>query len=509
MEKRGFLALTIVLALCGTVFATGGQEEGAAASALSLDEKVKMNIMTRNFVNGDVREDQVTFRVLQEKMNIDIDFEIVSGGEYNQKLNLLIASGTLPDVFAQGANMSQYYDEGIFTELTDLIGQHGQNITKAVAEAGPIYTKNWHTDDGRIFFIQGMMYNVNSTCDGIYKPWLDKLGLDIPETLDELYTALRAFKTLGDDIIPMSKGYLGNAMLPIFLAYGTYNNWFYFGGDDYIYGPYQRADRMKEALEFLNKIYEEKLLDTQFLSLSLEDHISMVRNEKVGYVHGWWGGAMWKLGEDGKRLIPEVTDWYPMAPVAGPYGDRVARPTGIMRGTHMFVSSSYDYPERAVAMFDYVFSKEGQILFDWGVEGETYNVVNGEKVHADVIMKDGSGAMNTARREFGIFPVQFPNVAIEAPFKLLQKAAILQIENNIPYQPPPPPAISLTPDEASKYASIMADVNTYVNESIPKFIIGDMSLASEWDAFISQLKKMKIEEAIELQMAGFERWKAR
>ena len=68
--------------------------------------------------------------------------------------------------------------------------------------------------------------------------------------------------------------------------------------------------------------------------------------------------------------------------------------------------------------------------------------------------------------------------------------------------------INRTTEEGEDYTAVMSEVETYVEENIPKFIIGDRDLA-EWDTYVQDIKNMGIDEALEIQSACVERYESR
>ena len=71
------------------------------------------------------------------------------------------------------------------------------------------------------------------------------------------------------------------------------------------------------------------------------------------------------------------------------------------------------------------------------------------------------------------------------------------------------PNITMTSDEANRYATIMGDVETFVGEKTTAFILGSESIEDGWDSYVESLKGMNIEEAISLQQAALDRFNAR
>jgi len=68
--------------------------------------------------------------------------------------------------------------------------------------------------------------------------------------------------------------------------------------------------------------------------------------------------------------------------------------------------------------------------------------------------------------------------------------------------------VSVSTEDSARYTSILNDANTFINESVAKFITGVTPL-SEFDNFIETLKNMRIEEAIEIKQAAYDRYMAR
>lgn len=148
--------------------------------------------------NGDW-DDYPVFAELAEKTNVQVDFETVSGDGATEKLNLVLASNKLPDIFFSGLSstmINKYAGMGLFLPLNDLIDQYAPNI-KAVLEERPDIKNAITMPDGNIYSIPAVNANagIPTTQLCINKTWLDKLGLEVPTTTDEFYEVLKAFKT--------------------------------------------------------------------------------------------------------------------------------------------------------------------------------------------------------------------------------------------------------------------------------------------------------------------------
>ena len=70
------------------------------------------------------------------------------------------------------------------------------------------------------------------------------------------------------------------------------------------------------------------------------------------------------------------------------------------------------------------------------------------------------------------------------------------------------PPLSPTAEESSELAKIMSDVNTYVNEYLVKFIMNQEPI-NNFGTFVENVKKMKIERAIEIMQQAYDRYTKR
>ena len=72
-----------------------------------------------------------------------------------------------------------------------------------------------------------------------------------------------------------------------------------------------------------------------------------------------------------------------------------------------------------------------------------------------------------------------------------------------------PTGVTLTVEESEEYTSRFNDITTYMSESIPKFITGDLNLEGDWDTFVTGVKNMGIDRCLEIQTEALARYNAR
>lgn len=207
------LATATMLLVSSVTGCSNGNKSQAAAEGNTSSSGVEVNLTGYPIVeepiqlqafaygepgNGDW-DDYPVFAELAEKTNVQVDFETVSGDGATEKLNLVLASNKLPDIFFSGlisTMINKYAGMGLFLPLNDLIDQYAPNI-KAVLEERPDIKNAITMPDGNIYSIPAVNANagIPTTQLCINKTWLDKLGLEVPTTTDEFYEILKAFKT--------------------------------------------------------------------------------------------------------------------------------------------------------------------------------------------------------------------------------------------------------------------------------------------------------------------------
>lgn len=482
----------------------GASEPGEGAAG----DPFHISFMTTEFVNAPTSMEQLTWKTMGETLGIYLDFELISGTaeEYNEVLNLRLTSGDLPDLFyAPISVVAKYYTQGVVRQLDELLESNGRNVLAAIEEAG--ITKNSRADDGHFYAVPLIEESSTMECGGwINKRWMDACGItEVPTTTDELYDVLVKFKeTMPEGTIPLTRGPWYELADQFFRYFGTYHhrNWVMYNEDDgYVYGPYYYKEEMRDALTYLHKLYDEKLLDQEYIDRDDESLRALSINDETGFFITWsdHAPAVCAGGSDG-------TDYIPVPPLKAPNGNCY---TGIKPAKGMSFSisgkASDETAEKVMEMLDYIYGPEGETLFCWGVEGETYTIVDGEPQFVDAIMNHEIGALN-GRRTFGIEPVTAPHIATwEGWAAVLTPECVAQVEMGLPYIMPQQPELVGTEEEETELANIMADVEKYTKDSLAQFITGGRPM-SEFDQFIADLEGMNIQRAHEINAAKFQRW---
>jgi len=490
---------------------TGSTTTSSGDVSLLYDTMTEWTVMTTDFVNAPTSGDLPGYKGIAEKFNVQMVFTLVNSADYNTRLNLELSSGNPPYLIWAGDPMVQYYGTGAVVDLTEYIDAGlAPNFLAKISE-DPAVQKNFMTDDGKYYSFRRLQGGFDPLQFAIYTPWLKTLNLDMPETTDELYETLKAMKTLDPKIIPWTRGqwHTGAHSLegPIYQAFGTSSSWFHFAIDEYVFGPYERQDEMKEALKYLNKLYSEGIIDQEYLSVDHDAYMAKLSNGEVGLVYGWFGGThMSPVDENGNWVEP--FDWEVMPVVAGPSGIRVSEALDAV-GPGMHVMSSHPDPDKAVILFDWLYSDEGIEFTNWGIKDLTYTVENDTYAYTDMIMKHEAGIMNGMRSN-GFFMNNFTNVVDPEALAVMFSSNMTRgINANLPFARAQNPLLTPSDAERDIERQMGADIMGLVDEMLPQFVVGRADVDTQYDAFITNLEQMGVKDYIANRRAQYDRWKNR
>ncbi len=151
------------------------------------------------------------------------------------------------------------------------------------------------------------------------------------------------------------------------------------------------------------------------------------------------------------------------------------------------------------------------MLFNFGVEGDTYTLENGYPKYTDKVMKDPKLALQQSMARF--FRANWNGPFVQDKRYIEQYANLPEQQDSLKIWAEPVndklmPPVTQTQDESKKYASIMNDITTLRNEAIIKTIVGQSSV-DDWDGVVAQMKQIGIDDAIKLRQAALDRFKAR
>lgn len=473
--------------------------------------------------------DMACYQELEKRTGVHIDFQHVSdmGAQTEEQFNLFIASGQYTDIIERNwlnvtGGPGKYLNDGVIIPLNELVDQHAPNLKK-VLDDHPAWRKEVVTDDGTLYsfpFIRGDVGLQVFQGPIVRKDWLDKLGIEMPTTLDEWHEMLVAFKTKDPngngqaDEVPFTSSLYSQPLNSFLLAHAFIGAWgiameWYQEAGKVMFGMLQ--PEFKEFLTVMAQWYKEGLYDVDFPTMDTKLQDAKVTGNQLGsFVQNTGGGIGKYLGlMKADPNFKVVAAPYPTlkkgdVPILG-QRDRT------FPGEGLAITTACKDPVAVVKWADYAYGEEGHILFNFGVEGLSFNWVDGYPKYTDTVTKDPKLALQQSMARF--FRSNFNGPFVQDIRYFEQYAALPEQQESVKLWSVPSnekqlPPVTQTQDESQRFASIMNDINTLRNEAVIKIIVGQMPV-SDWDGVVSQMKQIGIEEAIALRQAALDRFNAR
>ncbi|WP_199616119.1 extracellular solute-binding protein [Paenibacillus alkalitolerans] len=375
--------------------ATAGEQEPADPFG-KYEETVTINVgqaidpTDTSLPAGDTPENNQYTRHIKEQLNIDtkIIWQTATGKDYDQKVNLAIASNDLPDmVVVNDAQLRQMVKAGQVADLTEVYEKYASPGIKGIIEKTEGRAMKAVTFDGKMMALP----SVTARGDAVHtmwirKDWLDKLGLEVPKTVDDLAKAAKAFveqdpdgngqkDTIGisgpqaggklhANFIASSNNVFG--LDPIFSAFNAYPGFWLEGEDGKpVYGSIQ--PQVKEALAKLREMYADGLIDPE-MSVR-KDSAEPVVSGKTGIFFGPFWMGYWPL-PDAIKNDPKA-NWQAYAlPLDknGEFSPHMATPST----NFLAVRKDFEHPEAAVKLMNLLVRDEAK--FDVSVSLNHYPV---------------------------------------------------------------------------------------------------------------------------------------
>jgi putative aldouronate transport system substrate-binding protein len=391
---KRWASILCIIALFGTT-ACVKQEQGKNANTPDSpkgNKPVELSFYSFNPNGKFYGWDSPIQKALTEKTGVKLKMDFIAGTNQEEKAGVMIAGNEYADLIDGQGVQNKLIDAGAFTPLDDLIDKYGQNIKKVF---GTSLDKLRNPKDGKIYFIPSPKNQPEEIVDAnqsllIQYDVLDKLGYPKPETLDDVYKMLKDYMNIVKDVkgqpfIPWGLwadtwGYTITVNNP-----GLWTNGLTDDGEAYVDPKtnsvqyFETTDKFKNYLKFLNKMYNDKMIDKNAFITKNDQYKSLVASGRVlAMIDGTWDvkdpeAALRQAGmpERAYARFPIVMD-KGIKDRSQIYGESYAWGIG--------VSVNCKDPIAAIKFLDYLATDEGAALLNWGIEGTHYDVVNGKRV---------------------------------------------------------------------------------------------------------------------------------
>lgn len=361
------LAVSLTLPASGSQDAVEGKGDGNGPSEIS--------VMVMTHTGEPMSEDSPVHQYIEEYTNTDLDIIWVPNTTYNDKMNITFASGDLPTIMVAPKKTSSVINaarNGAFWDLTDYLKDY-PNLSRANEQV-----LNNTSIDGRVYGIYRAR-KLGRNGISFRRDWLDNVGLETPETIDDFYEMLKAFTYNDpdgngkDDTYGMTVTKWVGPWNVMQTWFGAPNQWRADGNGGVT--PDHMTEEYMDALKFFNKIYEEGLVNEDFAMMESSKWTEPYVSEEAGVVVDVAGFSTSLQGKFENQLGYEEIVWDVIGSVEGDKGlfslPFAAGYNGMLVITKQGAETEEDL-KKALAFLDKMNDYEMQIAMMYGLEGIHY-----------------------------------------------------------------------------------------------------------------------------------------
>jgi putative aldouronate transport system substrate-binding protein len=498
-----------------------GGQQAANGKYFPLKKKETLKLTACQHSLSGPFKDMSFFKMYEEMTNVHIEWNDISNAQCKEQMNLIYASNNLPDAFygtialnvndvikygSQGMliPLEKYINKGMMPNLYDVLEKHPEIKRMITAPDGHIYS---------LPVIRELLLWQSPDTMFINKVWLDKLGLKVPQTTEEFYRVLKEFKTKD----PNGNGQADEIPFTFIFNNDT-------SGIGSLFGAFGRADwtkhvfiengkvvfsasqpEYKEAIKYFQKFYAEGLFDQESLAQDNRQLVAKGSGGKDVTVGGYFAWNDFNVPG-----VERAKNYVAVPALEGPTGKKVWRKAawnnnGVIP-TGFAITAVNKHPELTMRWVDQSYGDDMTVRAGWGdmvektasgkyIFKEAPQGTNLEEVSRKQAPGDAPLAM--LREDYGTLVEDRPND--------LLKNQIIE-KNYLPYMTSETfPGIMFTAEENKVISSRQTDINNYILQTSSNWLIKG-GIDAEWDSYLAELKKMKLDELIEVYQKAYNRY---
>lgn len=396
MKMKKVLSLAIMLVIAGSLLVGCGKENSAKDTVNSnessitpvktaeMEEKTEVELTFYNGETEDPWTDPVALAITEATgVKLNVKNGISADG---QQIALMIAEQNYPDLIFTKDQASSLVEAGALMDLSDLINQYGPNIKKMYGDE--LKKLRFSKEDPSIFMLSayGVGGNIYKTSGTVQVQWdvLKENNYQIPYTLEAYESMIKNYmaahpntedglKTIGLSLSTTDWRWMITLGNPAgFIMTGELGNGQWSIDKDYNCVFRFRKDVEKEYFRWLNKMYNEGVLDSEFATQTHEDYIAKIASGRVLSLMD----ADWDYS-DGEKVLKadgKLGKTYSGLPVTKDESVKCSTLaySGLVTGQGVGISSTCKDPIAAIKFLDYLCSDEGQVLTHWGIKDVNY-----------------------------------------------------------------------------------------------------------------------------------------
>jgi len=515
-------------------------------------EPIELSIGIVQDTNVENYETNHFTKMLEEAANIKINFYYFPSSEYSQKLELMCAAGgdDLPDIIMMtltDAVVDKYGTDGMFLPLDEYYENcskyYKEGFQRVLDNGGMDIMEAIRSSDGHVYTVPQYNETITNPCYAriwMYKPWLDKLGLEPPTTTDEFKEVLTAFKTqdpngngkadeipaLGSDIIPPATqgSWFWEAMMNAFVPVTSRNN--YLNSNNHQLSVPYTTEEWKEGIKYIRSLCEEGLFDPVSFTQDEATFKSILNTEGDQLT-----GCFCFMSTSGiASSHPSKNEWILLPPLTGPEGVCSTSYLPDLPVNKAYITKNCKNPEAAFHILDLLGREDFTISTRFGKQGENWDYI--ENIKDDPAYKDCDFTQTFAGYPAYIYVMKNiwkqPNnndwqnstnsfrteeiIAGHYASSLVEGSGNYELANKLHFYEEartkePIGKIPYTKDELAETAEIANNLNTYVKEKIALWCTGASDVDADWDNYLRELEGIGLSRYLEITQEAYDRLK--
>ena len=492
--------------------ARGAGERQQAADGKLFAPGTEISITVGSHTSWPYNENWVMWKYFQEATGAAFEIQAIPNESIDTKINLMLASpDTLPDLIhtiTKDAIVDPNAMDGAFIALDDH-AEEMPNFTKFFDSMDPAQSEELlnqrKSGDGKIYFapVTGTEKLQNLRAWLYRKDIFEKNDLQVPATMEELYQVSKKLKEIYPESYPLL---FRTGLTQIDIIGPAWSNDFwrgvYYDFQEKVWKFGSQEDTMLEIVHFFQKMSAEELIPPDYLTIPTKSWEALVSTDR-GFIMPDYLVRMDFFNVPARQENPDFTLAL-MAPPkgGGPKGQaKIAKMNLDPTGYVICNTGKEDRIANAIKLVDWMYSDEGSELLSWGKEGETYEVVDGER---HFIVGEGE----TAQQKYG--------VATYGIFQRLDPAAYAETyskeqrdQNDEAYgyteaNVNPMLWLAFDSEEEAVRKKYLDALKNFNDEQLSKFLLGQRPM-SEWDAFQKELEDMHVDEVLAIYDSAYKR----
>lgn len=490
MKTRKLLAMALSLVVA-LVMAAPALADGADATSYKLtDEPVTLTLVRSDNSNQPMQLDNKVIAAIEEATGVTLEIEAIAGSDFTTKTEMLIATGSMPDIMYDCYYVSNYASTGIYPDFSQYMDTTMPNIKALFDEYPDMYRL---CIDGALYQIPVMgryVYRMGRSPQ-IRQDLLEETGLGTPTNFDELFDVLSAIKANHPDMYPIAnRNGTGNLFTCYAYSFGA--------GDGVYYEPktqqYQYGALSEEfitCLSWLSKCYSAGLLDPDYAVCT-----STQWQERLSSGQSCFFFDNPSFATNFNATLATDSDTARFAPMEVPASGDIQR--GLFYNRHdlgaTVASADTQYPEIVAGFIDFLYSDYGCDLTNFGIEGETFEYnSDGEPEILDSAVADYMSASDPMRGFFGAYSLgklgmaRYIDEHDQDKFITEEAANWYNTWENWTFMDEPVLDPAFTSDESEELAELKTSVSDILTSNYDAFIMGQRDCA-EWTQVQDQIR---------------------